>query len=568
MTFAPQSVYGAFPKYIMVMMFGLKGVFLLFPRMPSFASALILPQYSTRTFHRPLSIRDRHGEPQTRGHNLFASPQSQKYEESKHEHEQKYIPIIVTSDSLPPPERGIIIVDPFSPFHGEVLIDRAVHDYGVGVVRVLSPYMARGFQKNSRIAGEDEVDYHARTAPLTDPELSKWLTSIPFSIVAVLCESDSGLDYAERLAVAIDKHGQKNSFQGGHRLLQNGYNVARRDKFEMNRVCNEAGAPTAKQALCVSPQDAVDKSIEFGLVSSGSTAVIIKPRRGVASDRVSLCRTPEEVETATDDILSAMVFGTHETQHNTILMQEYVPGSEYAVDVVSKDGVHKTAAIWIYDRTSTAEDGSNPFAYTSGKLVSSDDPRYPTDDIVNYVTSCLDALEVHWGMSHTEVKVTPNGEVRLMEVNVRQQNDNFGPLCAACIGYDALRLCLSAYLDENENDSDETKVNLFELVPDQPILQNSGMIVNLACYVDGVVEAINHMEKIENLESTMSMQLYPAFAIGNTVSRTKDIRTDCGWVHLVHEDEETMMKDYIEILRLMPTMFDVEKSTLKTEMVR
>jgi hypothetical protein len=120
------------------------------------------------------------------------------------------------------------------------------------------------------------------------------------------------------------------------------------------------------------------------------------------------------------------------------------------------------------------------------------------------------------------------------------------------MGYNALDLCLSAYLDD-AHDEDA----LFARVPRRPILQCNGMIVNLACFVDGEVSEIRHVQDIQELESFVAMELFPGFDIGSTVQRTKDIRSDCGWVHLVHESEDCMMRDYNTICTMMPSMFDV-----------
>ena len=448
---------------------------------------------------------------------------------------QTYTPFVITPDSAPP-TRGIIIVDGFSEYHSGYLIDKAIHDYNVGVVRVLSPYMAAGFQKE-----DAQEDHFQRTAPLDSPELEAWLQSIPFPIDAILCESDSGLDYAEQLACAMCQNGKKSQ------LKHNGYLEARRDKFQMNEVCRSKGIPTVQQALCSTTEEATEQA--FGLGS-----VIIKPRRGVASDRVALCRTMQDIQVATSSILDSTVFGTYDIHHDTVLLQEYVDGTEYAVDVVSKNGVHKTAALWVYDKTSTSEDGtSNPFAYLSGKLVSADDPDHPrAHDIMDYVDACLTALEIQWGMSHSEVKINSKGDIRLIEVNVRQQNDHFGPICSICVGYNALDLCLSAYLEDDNDDN-----NLFDCVPSHPILQRSAMIVNLACFVNGQVSRINHLEEIQELESCVAMEVYPGFEVGSTVKRTKDIRSDCGWVHLVNESEECMMRDYNMVCRMMQSMFEI-----------
>ena len=449
------------------------------------------------------------------------------------------VPSIV---EIPPdfvtPTRGIILVDPFSKYHSGYMMDLAIHNYGVGVVRVISPYIAKGLTSQQH-------DVRCMIAPLESPALKEWLEQIPFEIQAVICESDSGLSYAEKLACALE--------QEGILLHHNRYLQARRDKFAMNEMCRLDGIDVVAQTLCKSVEESIFHAKTFGCLDDSTTSipVIIKPRRGVASDRVSLCRTLNEVPGAVEAILNSTVFGTYNSKHTNVLLQEYVDGTEYAIDIVSKDGVHKVAALWVYDKTSTSEDGTkNPFAYLSGKLVSTNDPLHAClPAVMDYVEECLTALDIRWGMSHTEIKVQIDGRIRLIEVNARQQNDNFGPLCDACLGYNAMDMCLSAYLEED---------GIFEAVPSRPILRLHGMIVNLACFVEGTVSAIHHLDRIEELESVEALEIYPGFDIGQLVRRTKDIRSDCGWVHLVNESEDNMMDDYKKICKWMPSIFDVE----------
>jgi biotin carboxylase len=462
------------------------------------------------------------------------------------------------------PGRGILVVDGFSENHSGYIIERAIQDYNVGVVRVISPYMARGLQKQleelkqSQEQQVQELDFFQQTAPLDPQDLKRWLDSLPFPLEAVICESDSGLDYAERLACAIDELITTNPQMHLPPLKHNGYLEARRDKYQMNERCRSRGIQTVWQALCRTPEEALKVAQGSAMSWQSNIAdhgVIIKPRRGVASDRVALCRTLDEVSSAASQILDSIVFGTYDVRHDAVLMQEYVDGTEYAVDVISRDGAHKTAALWVYEKTSTNEDGaSNPFAYLSGKLVSADDPNHPfAHAIMDYVEECLTALDIHWGMSHSEVKVSSKGLIRLMEVNVRQQNDHFGPICNICMGYNAFDLCLSAYLDD-PNDDD----TLFANVPSRPTLERQGVIINLACFVEGLVCKIHHLEEIQGLESYVTMELFPGFEVGSTVRRTKDIRSDCGWVHLVHESDDCMMRDYAIVRSRMPTMFQVQ----------
>jgi len=415
--------------------------------------------------------------------------------------------------------------------------------------------MAEGLQRQARQDDATE-SYFQWTAPLDLEDLKEWWKAIPFTLEAVICESDSGLEYAEQLACAL----QDNFVP---QLKHNGYLPARRDKYAMNELCRQSGIVTVRQALCRCEEEAQQLAQNvFGMTSPTnpmSQKVIVKPRRGVASDRVTLCHTLDDVAAATRQIVNTTEFGTYHTVYDAALMQDYVDGIEYAVDVVSSRGRHKTTALWVYEKTSTDTDGqSNPFAYLCGKLVSSDDPAHPyAAAVMDYVEACLTALNIQWGMSHTEVKVSSEGEIRLMEVNVRQQNDHFAPICSICIGYNALDVCLAAYLSNHNDDNDESQSDLFFQIPSRPILLRQGMIVNLACFVEGEIVKIHHLDDFTSLDSFVAMELFPGFDIGNKVQRTKDIRSDCGWVHLINDDDECLMRDYELICRRMPTMFEI-----------
>lgn len=41
------------------------------------------------------------------------------------------------------------------------------------------------------------------------------------------------------------------------------------------------------------------------------------------------------------------------------------------------------------------------------------------------------------------------------------------------------------------------------------------------------------------------------------VKKTIDIRSDAGWVQLVHDREEVVERDYRRVVELMPTMYRV-----------
>lgn len=87
-------------------------------------------------------------------------------------------------------------------------------------------------------------------------------------------------------------------------------------------------------------------------------------------------------------------------------------------------------------------------------------------------------------MAHTEVKVQiprtkkksstyktkDSISVRLIEVNTRQHNTDFAPLCQACLGYNKIDLCATAYLDIDKGDLSE---DVLDFAEEQEELANS-----------------------------------------------------------------------------------------------
>lgn len=108
--------------------------------------------------------------------------------------------------------------------------------------------------------------------------------------------------------------------------------------------------------------------------------IVIKPIRSAGSDNVYLCDSEDELKSrcvhaavpsvhcsvpARADWWSGCLSGYlaacrfkqiigHTNQLNitngAVVVQEYLEGKEYVVDTVSRDGVHKCSAIWVYDK--------------------------------------------------------------------------------------------------------------------------------------------------------------------------------------------------------------------------
>lgn len=92
--------------------------------------------------------------------------------------------------------------------------------------------------------------------------------------------------------------------------------------------------------------------------------------------------------------------------NSSVLVQEFLAGKEYVVDSVSVEGIHKTVAIWEYDKR---EANNAKFVYYGMRLFESDSGERE-DALVAYMHKVLDALGVRHGPSHGEIMWTSTGE--------------------------------------------------------------------------------------------------------------------------------------------------------------
>lgn len=434
-----------------------------------------------------------------------------------------------------PPSHGILLMDAFCPYHGKYLEEMALRAYGAGVVRVLSEYITRYIWIRSEGAEEDHM---SSRSPEGEEAAAAWAARIPFPLAGIVCESDSGLAAAERLGaeLSLERH--------------DGVNEARRNKYLTVEACAAAGLPTVRQRLVATADAAASFCAELG------GRCVVKPWRGVASGDVSLCRSPEEARSAFDAVHGGAVFGSPSGERVAeVLVQEFAVGTEYAVDVVSRAGQHKAMAVWRYDKRPA---NGAPFVYHATVLDVSKEGGAAAD----HAGQALDALGVRWGLSHVEVMIGEDGEggvvARLIEVNMRQHNTDFAPLVQACIGYNALDVLLAAYLGdlvtEYPPDTEHLRVDWDE-VPDMPARVKRGAIVHLVSHAEGSVTEVVGMEEINEMESVLAAEIYSTFRAGGSATKTIDILSDAGWLHMMHEDEEQFQRDYDRVMELMPTMF-------------
>jgi hypothetical protein len=209
-----------------------------------------------------------------------------------------------------------------------------------------------------------------------------------------------------------------------------------------------------------------------------------------------------------------------------VVAQEYLVGSEYIVDMVSRDGVHHVTDIWRYEKLAV----NDRVDLTAGMLLL---PRRGEvqDQLVPYAFRVLDALGIAHGPSHMEIKLTPDGPC-LVEVGARICGLDLPSISTLALGEGQLEWTVDALTDPG-------RFHARHEVDYQ--LSQSLAVVCLVAPFDGVVAEYPLLPQVEALESFHSAHV--SVQPGKRMQRTVD---DMGWpmaVTLLHPLLECVLRD-------------------------
>jgi biotin carboxylase len=155
--------------------------------------------------------------------------------------------------------------------------------------------------------------------------------------------------------------------------------------------------------------------------------VIVKP-----TDR-SGSRGVKKIE-HTADIEAAVDRAQQESFTHRAIIEEYISGREVSVESISWQGKHYILAIT--DKVTTEE----PYFVELEHHQPSNLPAEIRDKIKSETLKALSALQIDYGASHAEFKITPQGEVFAIEVGARMGGDFIGShLVKLSTGYDFVK---------------------------------------------------------------------------------------------------------------------------------
>eukprot|EP00953_Heterococcus_sp_UTEX-ZZ885_P040223 20572-Heterococcus_DN1.PRE.1 len=210
-----------------------------------------------------------------------------------------------------------------------------------------------------------QYDDRSQDSAAAIAELVHQLQQLPWEVSAVIAGAETGVELSDVLSARMG-------------VLSNGeeLSLARRNKYLMGEQVRKS-TRAVQQKMATTWED-----IELFLQEWNPNPL----------------QSVDEVRQAFDTI-NGKVNGLGSVNEGA-LVQEYLDGTEYVIDSVSRDGVHKVVAIWEYDKRSV--NGAN-FVYFGMKLNAASGEK--EQQLCDYALTVLDAMGVVHGPGHMEVKV-------------------------------------------------------------------------------------------------------------------------------------------------------------------
>lgn len=182
------------------------------------------------------------------------------------------------------------------------------------------------------------------------------------------------------------------------------------NKHHMRRAFEQGGDPSPRSILIDADTDLSTLDLSY--------PIIVKPTDRSGSRGIYKLETP-------DGLAEAVRTSASLGFEKKALVEEFVEGDEYSVEGISFNGQHH-----ILTMTQKFTTGAPHFIET-GHLEPAPVSAEMFQRVSQVVMHALDSLEIRNSASHSEIKITPDGDVRLIEIGGRMGGD--------CIGSDLVR---------------------------------------------------------------------------------------------------------------------------------
>jgi len=264
--------------------------------------------------------------------------------------------------------------------------------------------------------------------------------------------------------------------------------------------------------LITTKQFPTDKAIIIDL--DFNKEYVLKPVNGAGNENVFVVKDLKTIE----KIVS-------EKRDLEFVIQEFVDGEEYCIEICSFHGVHKCTMASLYKGNYLVEN-INPWR-EENQLVSPKDPNVKI--IYEYVSEILDTLGIKIGMTWTQVKIK-NGTPHLIEINFRSQGHGIFQYIHKATGGNYATESFKSYLGGNQDLS--------------KLMYNKLGNWNKICVNNHVMKFIDKIEwnQVSSLNSDVYVHQYAS--IPSNLPLTRNFKTTIGMILIQNTDDESYLKDY------------------------
>jgi biotin carboxylase len=208
------------------------------------------------------------------------------------------------------------------------------------------------------------------------------------------------------------------------------YTEVTTNKFMMRQCFKDNNVPSPKFALV--------EDLTHYQITGFKFPLIVKPTDRSGSRGVEKILDPIQLEEAVNR-------ARNESFEHKAIIEEFVTGREISVESISYKGKH-----YILQITDKVTTGAPFFVELEHHQPSSlsEDIKKNVEDIV---IRALDALHIECGASHSELKITEDGDIKVIEIGARMGGDFIGSdLVQLSTGYDFLKGVIEVALDQFE----------------------------------------------------------------------------------------------------------------------
>lgn len=423
-------------------------------------------------------------------------------------------PLVKHMTTVDSSEEVIVIVDPYST--GTVLANEAMKR-GFNVIALWTGGISDELKKHKPLSCSNMRDFFASIDEMTD--ITSTMEAIyklagSLRVVACIAGGETGVSLADQLSeqMKVRTNGTKLSKRCDKKFQQE---IIRKHGLRSIRQAGGANFPEVEEFLKNEPYP-----------------VVLKPNEAGGSEGVKLCNSFAEAKEHFNALMNSQL--KVGAACPSVLCQEFLSGKEYVVDHVSRDGVHKTTMMWVYDKRPM---NGSAFVYFGTLPIDSASPEARI--LIPYVRGILDAMEIANGPSHAKVMMTPDGPC-LVEMNVRTHggDGNWVPLAAALTGgYTQVDLTVDSYLDKQK----------FNTIPDvyPSPFRAAGQELYLVSRGRGKVKSTPGFDLIKEMPSFVYLET--GVVPGGSVDFTTDLFTALGSVILMHKDQAVLDEDIRKI---------------------